>query len=535
MQVPGTPYATPPAELEKLAGYAHDIAKSRAEARRLSEGVGVPENFSFSLKNRNVPMPHEPVAIWLVDQWRQIGLQARHEFIESTKWGDRSPAAQRGVRRHAVQLRGRSTSTSTSSSRWVSAAATTAATSTDPGRPLSKQSRALDIEERREVLPRSSGSAPRRGGHTTSTRSSGTASSPHSGKCAAGPSRPATSSTTEARRCVAERNSGRVRVIKYIVKRLLLMIPTLLGVAVLVFFSDARSLPGDIVELRFAGESGLRARRRTSSKERAQARARQAHLAVSSSPGWAGLVRLDFGDVDVDRARRSARDPSALRALAPALAIMATIVAILLGHPARGHRRAPAGHVDRLRGAHHARSPGSPRRRSGSASCSSWGSSSSSSGCRRWSSHAVLGRSRAQNLAQLDLAGAGRRLPVLGGGDAHDALGDARGAARGLHPHRARQGLWEKLILTRHALKNAMLPVLTVIAPRVRLPHRRAGRHRAGVQPERPRHALRGGGRPPRLHADAGARHAGRRSSSSSSTSWSTWLYAWLDPRIRFR
>src|SRR5207244_3981266 len=29
--VPGTPYATPPAELEKLAGYGHDIAKSRAE------------------------------------------------------------------------------------------------------------------------------------------------------------------------------------------------------------------------------------------------------------------------------------------------------------------------------------------------------------------------------------------------------------------------------------------------------------------------------------------------------------------------
>jgi peptide/nickel transport system substrate-binding protein len=31
-------------------------------------------------------MPYEPMAIWLVDQWRQIGLQARHEFIESTKW-----------------------------------------------------------------------------------------------------------------------------------------------------------------------------------------------------------------------------------------------------------------------------------------------------------------------------------------------------------------------------------------------------------------------------------------------------------------
>src|SRR2546428_734714 len=35
VQVPGTPFATPPAELEKLAGYGRDIAKSRAEARRL--------------------------------------------------------------------------------------------------------------------------------------------------------------------------------------------------------------------------------------------------------------------------------------------------------------------------------------------------------------------------------------------------------------------------------------------------------------------------------------------------------------------
>ena len=86
VQVPGTPFATPPAELEKLAGYSHDIAKSRAEARRLLKEAGIPEGFSFGLKNRNVPMPYEPVAIWLVDQWRQIGLTARHEFIESTKW-----------------------------------------------------------------------------------------------------------------------------------------------------------------------------------------------------------------------------------------------------------------------------------------------------------------------------------------------------------------------------------------------------------------------------------------------------------------
>src|SRR2546425_4134626 len=48
VQVPGTPYATPPAELEKLAGYGRDIEKSRAEARRLLREAGGPGGFSVS-------------------------------------------------------------------------------------------------------------------------------------------------------------------------------------------------------------------------------------------------------------------------------------------------------------------------------------------------------------------------------------------------------------------------------------------------------------------------------------------------------
>jgi peptide/nickel transport system substrate-binding protein len=84
--VPGTPYATPPAELEKLAGYGRDIAKARAEAKRLLREAGVPDGYSFTLKNRAVPMPYEPVGIWLVDQWRQIGLNAKLEFEETAKW-----------------------------------------------------------------------------------------------------------------------------------------------------------------------------------------------------------------------------------------------------------------------------------------------------------------------------------------------------------------------------------------------------------------------------------------------------------------
>ena len=85
VQVPGTPFATPPAELEKLAGYSHDIQKSRAEARQLLREAGVPDGFSFVYKNRGVPMPYEPVGVWLIDQWRQIGLNVRQEVVEAAK------------------------------------------------------------------------------------------------------------------------------------------------------------------------------------------------------------------------------------------------------------------------------------------------------------------------------------------------------------------------------------------------------------------------------------------------------------------
>jgi peptide/nickel transport system substrate-binding protein len=82
VQVPGTPYATPPEELNKLAGYWTDAEKSRAEARRLLKEAGVPDGFSFTFTNRGIPMPYEPLGVWMIDQWRQVGLNVKHEVIE---------------------------------------------------------------------------------------------------------------------------------------------------------------------------------------------------------------------------------------------------------------------------------------------------------------------------------------------------------------------------------------------------------------------------------------------------------------------
>ena len=46
------------------------------------------------------------------------------------------------------------------------------------------------------------------------------------------------------------------------------------------------------------------------------------------------------------------------------------------------------------------------------------------------------------------------------------------------------KGLWERAVVIRHALKNALLPVITVIGLEFVF-RRRSGGDRAGVQPER--------------------------------------------------
>jgi peptide/nickel transport system substrate-binding protein len=86
VQVPGTPFATPPAELNKLAGYWTDAEKSRTEARRLLKEAGVPEGFSFTFKNRGIPMPYEPLGVWMIDQWRRVGLNVKQEVIEAAAY-----------------------------------------------------------------------------------------------------------------------------------------------------------------------------------------------------------------------------------------------------------------------------------------------------------------------------------------------------------------------------------------------------------------------------------------------------------------
>ena len=138
---------------------ARHRARTAAEARRLLREAGVPDGFTFTLKNRAVPMPYEPVGIWLVDQWRQIGLNVKMEFLRDGEVDRRPPRRQ--LRRHGSTPRAATrwsrTSSSSSSCRSGSATTTGRATRTrcsttcteaEPRRPTPRSARSSSASSR---------------------------------------------------------------------------------------------------------------------------------------------------------------------------------------------------------------------------------------------------------------------------------------------------------------------------------------------------------------------------------------------------
>src|SRR5712671_4962409 len=82
---PGSPLATSPEDLAKLPGFSRDIKAAREEAKKLLAEAGVP-NLKFQLWNRNLAMPYTPAGIFLVDQWRQIGVQVEHKQSDTSPY-----------------------------------------------------------------------------------------------------------------------------------------------------------------------------------------------------------------------------------------------------------------------------------------------------------------------------------------------------------------------------------------------------------------------------------------------------------------
>ena len=245
---------------------------------------------------------------------------------------------------------------------------------------------------------------------------------------------------------------------KYIVKRLFLMIPTLLGVAVLIFFL-MRVVPGDIVEMRFAGESAF-AQKENLDKERARLGLDQP-LWQQFLTWMVGIVRLDFG-TSMWTGSPIIEEIKLRAALSFQLAVMATIIAVVLA--------IPLGVVAALKQDTWVDYGVRIFSIAGLATPSFW------LGIVfilmllivfKWLPPMVYTPfwvNPWQNMLQLI-------WPALAVGYRYSAVATRMTRSAMLEVLRedyirtARaKGLWQKLILSRHALKNAMLPVLAVVA-----------------------------------------------------------------------
>src|SRR5947208_1040933 len=83
---PGTEWAMSPGELEKFPGSGRDAEKNRAEAKRLLAEAGYPNGFKVVLKNRNIRLPYQDWAVFVIQEWPKIGVEAEHRPLETAAW-----------------------------------------------------------------------------------------------------------------------------------------------------------------------------------------------------------------------------------------------------------------------------------------------------------------------------------------------------------------------------------------------------------------------------------------------------------------
>jgi peptide/nickel transport system permease protein len=115
----------------------------------------------------------------------------------------------------------------------------------------------------------------------------------------------------------------------YLANRTLLMIPTLVGVAILIFFM-LRVVPGDIVEVKLRGDGGS-VTQETIEKERARLGLDKPML-VQFGQWMTGLATLDLGN-SMWTDRPVVEEISLRLELTLQVALMATVIAILIAIP----------------------------------------------------------------------------------------------------------------------------------------------------------------------------------------------------------
>ncbi len=84
---PGSTYATPPADLAKFPGFGptSEASANRKKAIALLAEAGV-SNLKIKLVNRTIAQPYTTAGIFLIDQWRQIGVTVEHVQQETTAY-----------------------------------------------------------------------------------------------------------------------------------------------------------------------------------------------------------------------------------------------------------------------------------------------------------------------------------------------------------------------------------------------------------------------------------------------------------------
>ncbi len=245
---------------------------------------------------------------------------------------------------------------------------------------------------------------------------------------------------------------------RYILKRLLAMIPTLIGVATLIFVL-LRVIPGDVVEARYLSQGSQFQSQDLMNQER--------HKLGLDQPLWkqfgawmSGLARFDFG-VSMWTDAPIGQEIKLRFALSLQLALMASTIATLLAIPlgilAAVRQDSWVDYAVRIFTI------------AGLATPSFWLGTMMILGLLiffKWvppMDFTPLWVNPWENLTQLI-------WPALAVGYRYCAVGTRMMRSTMLEVLRedyirtARaKGLWLKIILTRHALKNAILPVLTVI------------------------------------------------------------------------
>jgi peptide/nickel transport system substrate-binding protein len=83
---PATEWGTADAELQKFPGFGKDAEKNRAEAKRLLAEAGYPNGFKVVLKNRNVRVPYIDFGVYVIQEWKKIGVEAEHRPLETAAW-----------------------------------------------------------------------------------------------------------------------------------------------------------------------------------------------------------------------------------------------------------------------------------------------------------------------------------------------------------------------------------------------------------------------------------------------------------------